>query len=147
MKKISYVCPLCKKSGITHYDDDCPDEFVLKLKDLIHCNRCANWKEDKSRLLGMLGKACSGVAVIRRGIAKSEESEAKQQQLLSKAKESIDIITKKLAKVACEYYRITNIWDKQFADMLFDNPDRWPKLVGVYLSGLRDLSLDDSNHE
>jgi hypothetical protein len=53
-----------------------------------------------------------------------------------KIKAKLVILTKRFSQVACDYYRLTNVWEQDFADMIFTNPDKLHTILSTYLQQL-----------
>lgn len=53
-------------------------------------------------------------------------------QTESKAMEKLEFLTKEFARLVCDYYRKTRVWEPEFPRMILDNPDQSYKILNDY---------------
>jgi hypothetical protein len=60
----------------------------------------------------------------------------KDRDILNKTRESVVQNTKIITTLVCDFYRVQNIWDKDFAQQIFEKPNRADLIVAGYIRGV-----------
>lgn len=131
MKTFDYNCKFCGKPGTVEADEAGlymfkPEVWLPK----IACNRCGKFMEEKRRQSVDLFKACRVLQTCR--ATKSVKTKEIEEQIKLK----LEIITKRFSTLVCDYYRVANVWDREFPSLLFDKPDGVEIAIGVYIRGV-----------
>ena len=103
-----------------------PEVWLSKMA----CNRCGKFMETKRNQSADLSKACRVLQTCR--ASKGEKVKAIEEQTRLK----LEVLTKRFSTLVCDYYRVTNVWDREFPDLLFDKPDSVEIAIGVYVRGV-----------
>jgi len=131
MISLHYTCKFCRKPGFAHADES-GLTLITQLKWLanICCDRCGRYMVQKRKVLDALAKCCRILEVCRmsRNDKRGEAEAAALQNLM--------FLTKKLSEIVCSYYRVTNIWEEDFAQMIFDKPTKLSAIVSAYIRGV-----------
>jgi hypothetical protein len=131
MKTFDYNCKFCGKPGTVEGDEAGlhmfkPEVWLPKMA----CNRCGKYLEEKRRQMTDLLKACRVLQTCR--ASKGDKVKAIEEQTHLK----LEILTKRFSTLVCDYYRLTNVWDREFPELLFEKPHAVEILVGVYIRGM-----------
>lgn len=127
----AYKCKFCGKPGIVTGDDEGlktikPEIWLPK----ICCNRCGDFMVAKRRVTDAIARTCRMIINSRfKPLADRAESDRDYLACLTAQ-------TKRYAHLACEYHRLTNVWDEAFPRMLFEQPDKAGIALKIYLRGL-----------
>lgn len=136
---IETTCKFCRKPIFMECDGiDQIDAKVFNLeiwKKNVACNRCANYRVGLRQATERMFKVCESLLIWR--TAKLDE---KRKAAEDQCHEMLQAITKKIATVVCDYFRVANQWEPGFADDIFNHPNNAGKVVSVYLRGIRSIS-------
>ncbi len=109
---------------------DIVDESMFKLeywKSLAACNRCADFREVRRRLVETL-IACSIELSRYAEFLKTTNGEKKRERLWS----LIVAVTKKYASLVCAFYSVPSEWHESFAQEIMDKPSKTVMILSVY---------------
>jgi len=128
----AYKCKFCGKPGIVTGDGEGlalikPEIWLPK----ICCDRCGDYMVQKRKLTEAFTRICRSLESCRATVGIE-----KRATMETVCKSRIVDLTKRFAALACNYYRLTNVWDQEFSDMMFENPGKFPTILSTYLSGL-----------
>jgi hypothetical protein len=133
IQKIPYTCRYCGAKRIAEYDDDCPGMHLEKWLKLICCNRCADYNVDRREITDGIAASCRQIQIgTFNGKKLAPEKEAFVRETLTK-------LTKRYTTLLCDSLGLTNVWDSDFVNQLFDHPDKWPKILRLYMEELEAL--------
>lgn len=133
--KIDYKCKYCGRPGQAESDDDDSTMFqVEKWKPILACNRCADFMDQKGRLFDKIKTVCIFL------IQSEKLTGDKASKIESIAREKLTTLTKSLATLACGHYRLQNVWDNEFVNMLIDQPRRWGHIAYHYVKSIKSQS-------
>lgn len=125
MKSIAYTCPMCGKHGNAQYHDDVPLNLDYWVK-LLHCNRCADFKEHVNYISEKLRSKCFDY--------KSEiHRRDKDEKQISFLREAVLRLTKSMARIVCNYYPTVYTWEPDFAEQCMEHPDKITEVVNTYI--------------
>ena len=117
------TCKFCKKPLVISVDDDYAqvgDPF--KLLPLAACNRCADMRVKKTSLEEAIGKVCFQVRSLGQNITADQTA---------KSKATLEILTRAYSRMVANYINATYpAWDMECVNLLVDQPDHWPRIVG-----------------
>jgi len=126
MNSYAYNCKFCSKPGIVKADPLGLEMFTLeKWLPKIACNRCGAFMDLKFKITQELNRMCRVL-----------QTDSKVKRGDEKIKAKLVILTKRYSQVACDYYRLTNVWEEQFAEMIFDHPGELYTILNTYLQQL-----------
>ncbi len=132
MKNFAYNCKFCGRPGIVQADEAGLGMFSIeKWLPRICCNRCGEFMDQKRKCEQAILQVCRIIETCRINLA-----EEKRKGVETRAKMNLESYTKKYASVVCNYYRVTNVWEQQFADMIFKKPTKAATALAVYIQGI-----------
>lgn len=132
IRQLPYSCRICATKRVAEYDDDCPIGNLDAWRKLLVCDRCHDYCIARIRIERSIAAAC--FMLVR---AKIND---KAEKMAVDIKPLVERLTKKLATVCCDYYRLTNVWDPEFVDQLIARPEKVGVILGVYVNGLRRIA-------
>jgi hypothetical protein len=140
IQKIPYTCRFCGAKHVAEYDDDCPGMQLESWMKLICCNRCADYNVGRRDITDGIAAACRLVQIgTFNGKRLAQEKEASVREALTK-------LTKRYATLICDSLRLTNVWDPDFVNQLFEHPDKWPTILRAYVTGLKSIKAAHTTH-
>lgn len=119
-------CRFCGNTVNADIADGCPIEDAKKWLPMAACDRCADFR----MALLKLGDKC--VWVLNR-VHNAQGTKA-EVGVKSFAREQLTEITKRIMRVICDHWRVTNYWDGQIVDEIMEHPDK----VRFIISHMRD---------
>ncbi len=131
MKTYPYNCKFCGRPGTVQAADEGLYMFTLeKWIPNICCDRCGKYMERKRKIMESLKTVCRNLEVCR----------LKKQEVRAKVEPdylvTLIAITKSLATIVNEHYRVTNTWEEEFAKEIFNNPTKFSTIVNVYINSV-----------
>jgi hypothetical protein len=138
MKTFSYNCKFCGKPGTCQADESGlwmfhPEIWLPKMA----CNRCGKFMEESRTHGDAIAKVCRTLQTCRTGL-----DERRKQEIEATAKLKLVMLTKRLAMLVCDYHRVTNVWDQEFCEILFEKPEFCRMSIRVYLRGIRHVAKE-----
>lgn len=121
--QIEYTCPCCGKPGTAEYDPEYVRE-IGKWKPMLHCDRCADFRSELSRLRESAKRVC--MIILTTGE-------------ISKSRDKLTEITKKISNVVCNQWRVTNVWEPDFVNQLVDQPRQSDTIINLFARGIRKM--------
>lgn len=129
---IAYNCKFCKRPGIAVAEDGVDMFQIQKWIPMLACNRCADYMEGKRKLIDSIKKVCLDlVAADHRGKRNSE--------IETSSRAMLEALTKKFARIVCDYFHLQNVWDVEFVNMLMEKPGRFWDICHQYIKSTRQL--------
>jgi len=130
--KFAYNCKFCGNPGIVTGDDEGlkmvkPEIWLPR----ICCNRCGDYMVSKRKLTEAIVKTCRIIESCRINLGPE-----KRAAVETRCREQLVDLSKRFATMVCNYYRLTNIWEQQFADMLADKPDKCTTVLSMFIQGM-----------
>ena len=138
---IPYHCKFCKKPGDAKFDGTNPD-VVYKMPlwlSMLACDRCADYRMERRKFIEGIRKACNSYQA-----ALSDMSGERLAAKRNAVEAALEHATKKLSAVVCEHYRVTNVWHREFVNMLMDHPDNWLTIVNKYVKGIASIHFQEA---
>ncbi len=130
MKTFPYNCKFCGRHGTVQAAEEGLQIFTLeKWLPNICCNRCGKYMVRKRKILAQLEKVCRNLELCRL------KKKAIREELEPDYMAAIIAITKSLATIVNEYYRIANTWEEEFANQIFNEPSKFSTVVAAYIQG------------
>lgn len=128
----AYNCQFCRRPGIATADEEGlkiikPEVWVPRLC----CDRCGDYKVKRRGLEAALFKVARIVETCRINL-----DGEKRRGIETKARENLVALTKKFCGVVCDYYRLTNVWEQDMADMIFEKPRKLSIVLSTYVVGI-----------
>jgi hypothetical protein len=132
--KYEYTCKFCQKPGFV-ITGDAPMELEAGKRwyPMLCCNRCGDFRIS-------LRKARHALMNIARQLATA--APAKIGELRAAKTDAIESITKRISTLACDYYRVQNVWCADFVDQILEKPDKADIIVKVYVNGISKISKE-----
>lgn len=133
MKRINTNCKFCDKPVWMDCDEDgliFLDESIWIKK--IACDRCSDYRVSLRKIEASVYSACQ----LLRGCRFNMNGEARIK-VESLVREKLDTLTKRIATLACDYFRVANQWERDFTDQIFEHPMKASVVIGIYLRGIR----------
>lgn len=129
-------CPHCGSRVTLRRHPDCQPEDWPKLEKLVCCNRCADHQRDRSKVTDAIFKTCSTIYCAQfTKTASRADSEI--------ARESLAVLTKRLATIECNFYGVQNFWEESFASLLFDRPDKSGNILADYTKRIKAIGREE----
>lgn len=119
MKNISYNCKRCHRPGTAQYDPEWVSE-VSKWAPMLTCNPCADYLERLRRLKDVVYKLSI------------DANRSSDQKGISRVRDGLTLVTKKIAFVVSREYRVMNEWSIEFVDQIMERPDKSLLIVDTY---------------
>lgn len=135
MNPIDYHCKICGKPGVAYYDPDCPIGDLELHRAALCCDRCYNFRDTYMTHKRAAIKVCTDLIAAR-----TTGSQAVQQQANQKVREVLYKLTKRIAALTCDHYRIQNVWEEDFVRDLMAKPENVSQLINAYHQGIMKLS-------
>ena len=129
MTTMPYRCRMCGRAGEAAYDD----EFVVKAeywKELLHCDRCGDFKE---RFL-FLRERTSNVAIAFWAYQTTNRLDT---ELENRLREKLVRLTRQIVEATCRHWRVMAEWSPDFVQMIVEQPRRAEFIVNFYAKGVR----------
>jgi hypothetical protein len=139
MTPIDYHCKICGKPGVAYYNPECPIKDLNLWRDQICCDRCYTFRDAFSRCREAAGKLCYLLTVFR---AKSNTADGKKalSDVEPVIRQKLTPITQKIARICCNYHKVTNVWDVDFVNQLMEKPNASNRTIDAYSSGIRKIA-------
>lgn len=134
--KLEYNCKFCRRPGfVVIGDTPIEHEAAERWFPMLCCDRCGIFRE-KIRKVRM---AIRGLAL------KFSNPEGRTPvEIIQKSSEAITEATKKVTTLVCDYYRVQNIWSRDFPQQIFDNPARADLVIKNYIQGVSEIAKKTS---
>lgn len=133
--KRDYVCRFCAKPGSVVYGDTPVElEAANRWFKFPCCDRCGNFR----MAIRELKKKIQHVAI--QIINAPRRGSPEHSKLMASAGEYVSQLTKKITTLVCDFYRVQNIWDRDFADQIMEKPDKSDVIIKVYIAGVAKYS-------
>lgn len=131
----TYTCKFCGREGIVTADEAGlsifkPEVWIPR----ICCNRCGEYKVRRRGLEAAIFRVCRILETCRINL-----DGEKRDGLETRARENLVALTKKFSTLVCDYYRVTNIWEPDFADMIFEKPTKASVTIAAYVQGVKEI--------
>lgn len=127
-------CPNCGARITLRASADCEDDWKHRLAKLVSCNQCADFFQARLKIRERICKIT--FSLWREKSGEINSSRASESELRSKYFPIIVTETKQLSTLECEFYNLTNVWEPEFAEMIFDKPNFISKILTNYSAGL-----------
>lgn len=129
---IAATCKFCPRPILVIVgDSDVEIEAAEKWRPSLCCDRCGNFRVE-------LRKHRDTVARISRNIAMSPPEMV--AEVINRSRDALAKITKRIATLACDYYRIQNTWEADFVDNIIENPTKSDIVIATYINGVSRIS-------
>ena len=139
MIRHAYKCKFCGKPGFVDADEAGLKVITWeKWQNNIACNRCGAFKERIRSLETSVLKICRSIQLLR---VNSKLNEA-QQKAEAALRNNIVELTRRMALVTCEHYRVAYTWDGEFPAVIFDKPEGALKVMRFYVGGMAKLAAN-----
>lgn len=126
--KFEYKCKFCQRPGFVITGDDPVElEAAKRWFPMLCCNRCGDFRIALRKLRDSLRSVARQLVVA---------PESKKSEAVSAAVPKLEVITKKICTLVCNFYRVQNTWSREFVDMILDNPSKCDVCVTVFVSGI-----------
>lgn len=131
MKPFDYRCKFCGKPGVVYGDEE-GLEFINPAKWLpnICCTRCGKYMDEKRKVVDGLSKACRTLEMVKL------MSAPKQMEAITRGKSALDRLTRMLAEVVCNHYKVQTVWSDELPQMILDKPDSLHRVIALYIQGI-----------
>jgi len=136
MREITYTCRFCKTTRSFESDTSGAEKLGINVEKWIAnicCDRCGTFHSKRSSLTEKIGKVCFALRTARGG--KDEDI----QKFESAAREKLELLTKKLAGIVCDYYQFARVWESEFVTQLMDRPTMYEVAIKVYIKGVASM--------
>ena len=126
--KMDYACKYCQRPGSVNVGDgDVELEAARRWFPLLCCDRCGQFRVKMRNVRARLMKVATTISSAR---------PETRNEILAKSDPVIELITKKIATLVCDYYRVTNVWERDFVDQITENPGKADLVVASYVAGV-----------
>jgi len=109
-------CKFCGAILQLEMDNDCPPTDINLWKPNAACNRCADFR------MGLLkiGDHCCWLLGKLHDVRGSKAEKGVEMD----TREKITEATKRMMRLCCDHYRVTNHWDHAVVDEIMENPNK-----------------------
>ena len=126
--KMDYTCKYCQRPGSVNVgDSDVELEAARRWFPLLCCDRCGQFRVKMRKVRAYLVSVATDIKAA---------TPATHKSVMEKAVPTIELITKKIATLVCDYYRVTNVWERDFVDQITENPGKADLVVASYVAGV-----------
>ena len=116
--------------GVVYYDPACPIKDIVVWQKAICCKRCYDFKDAYSKTKRAIEKLSVALISLQQMRDEDAKKEAKNE-----IRERLVKLTKRLATICSDYYRVQNIWDMEVVRIIMDKPDGCNRAVNVFRAG------------
>lgn len=128
-----YVCKFCRKPGTAYYDRSCPPLRLEIWKEMLACNRCADYQSGYRRIAGSIRFICE--ALVR--LCDSTNSEEVKNEAWACARKKLDDLTRKFAEHVCNFRNKPVQWEPDFTDCILKKPGECLSTLAWYSRNIR----------
>ena len=126
--KLDYKCKFCQKPGSVNCGDDPVEhEAAQRWYPMLCCDRCGKFRvsmrkeRDAVRHLAVNLSACP---------------KAKLKEVEADCRPKLELILKRVTTLVGDYYRVQNIWDKDFVEQIIEKPESAGIIIALYVQGV-----------
>jgi hypothetical protein len=120
-------CPNCKARVTLRPSPHSDSDWNRRLAKLVSCNRCSDFFMERFKVRETICNLAWEIYNFTR--VGTNKPNAIQQ-----CREAIIAATKKLASLECEFYNLQNFWEMEFAQMIFEKPEKVTRILKDYSS-------------
>ena len=133
--KRDYVCRFCAKPGSVVYGDS-PTEMLAADAwfRMLCCDRCGDFR------IAMREVKRKMQHVVIQIINAPRRGSPEHSKLMASAGEYVSELTKKITTLVCDFYRVQNIWDRDFAAQIMEKPNKSDIIIKAYIGGVARFS-------
>ena len=130
---LSYKCKFCGKAGSVDAGNNTHGLFDLtKWAKILCCTRCGEYMVAKRNVQDKIKASCLDLWATR----KSEKNKEKLTKIVVATEENLIGLTKRYAKIVCEYYNKPEEWDVEIVYSLMEKPQSIDAILRIYRMGV-----------
>lgn len=133
---VPYTCKFCGINGTTAASKQCIEAWFNALYPLLACNRCADYRAALTRLRDAIERNAVDVLRGRQYAQASQKAKTDLPALESACRDIFTTLTRKLAKLHCDFRNLVLVWEPDFTDQLMRKPHRHQEAINFYLRGI-----------
>lgn len=136
--RIEFDCKFCGSHRVldTFVPDDCPPLALEKWKQMLVCNRCADYERARRDTEDLVAKQAASLTAIRMCNLKEE----RLKELEERCRRNLVLLTKKFANLVCGRNRCTLIWEPEIVEQILDDPKECRSVLSHYIRNLSKMT-------
>ena len=131
------ACPHCGGKVTLRRHPACDDRDWPAIESFTCCNRCADHHNARNKTTDAIFKVCASAYCAQLTRTQSRDD-------AQRSRDALNILTKRLATIECDFYGVQNFWEDSFPSLLFERPDKSGNILADYTRRIKEAGQPET---